>query len=173
WSLGDNHAALIALATLNSHLFLFFPTLGVLALFAFYIPACVFVDLYWRRIPYGRLRFVLGAAALIALSFYAAGITRSAAPALWQIAPQALQSDNGGAEVCAPYTTVSRTCETCGVDNIAPERICTTRQPMLKAVREVRQVARQSFGLSPFVSACSTSPLLEPARRAAPSGIVL
>lgn len=82
WSLGDNHAALIALATLNSHLFLFFPTLGVLALFAFYIPACVFVDLYWRHIPYGRLRFVLGAAALIALSFYAAGIMRSAAPAL-------------------------------------------------------------------------------------------
>ena len=41
----------------HSHLFFFFPVLGVLALFAFYLPSVVFTHLYWNHLPYGKLRF--------------------------------------------------------------------------------------------------------------------
>ncbi|MEZ5730625.1 MAG: hypothetical protein R3E48_23225 [Burkholderiaceae bacterium] len=43
------HLKWLALLTMDSHLFVFFPTLGIVALFAFYLPACAFVDLYWFR----------------------------------------------------------------------------------------------------------------------------
>ena len=50
-----------AMAIAHSHLFLFYPLFGILALAAYYLPAVVFTDLYWRHIPYGKLRFLLGA----------------------------------------------------------------------------------------------------------------
>src|SRR5262249_14142493 len=54
------HADWVTVAAFYSHLFVFFPTFGIVALLAFYTPACVFMDLYWRHVPYGRLRFTLG-----------------------------------------------------------------------------------------------------------------
>ena len=46
--------------TQDSHLFLFFPTFGIVALAAFYVPSCAFVDLYWRHVRLGQARFLLG-----------------------------------------------------------------------------------------------------------------
>ena len=42
-----------AMAIAHSHLFIFYPLFGILALAAYYLPAVVFTDLYWRHI---RLR---------------------------------------------------------------------------------------------------------------------
>jgi hypothetical protein len=47
WEFGD---AWLDFAALDSHLFVFFPTLGLVALVAFYIPSVLFTDLYWRHI---------------------------------------------------------------------------------------------------------------------------
>src|SRR5882724_8307464 len=49
-----------SMVVVQSHLFFFFPVFGLLALAAFYLPAVIFADLYWRHLPYGRLRFLIG-----------------------------------------------------------------------------------------------------------------
>ena len=36
--------------TTDSHLFLFFPTFGIVALLAFYTPSCTLTDLYWHHV---------------------------------------------------------------------------------------------------------------------------
>ena len=46
--------------TMDSHLFLFFPTLGIVALLAFYTPSCALTDLYRHHVPLGKLRFRSG-----------------------------------------------------------------------------------------------------------------
>src|SRR5688572_8899486 len=50
----------LTFATFDSHLFLFYPTLGLVALAAFYLPSCAFVDMYWRHVRFGLLRFLVG-----------------------------------------------------------------------------------------------------------------
>ena len=57
------------IATFYSHLFIFFPIFGIVALCAFYFPAVVFLDMYWRHIPGGKVRFLIGAAVVAALSY--------------------------------------------------------------------------------------------------------
>ena len=49
-----------AMVLAHSHLFFFFPVFGILALSAFYLPSVVFTDLYWRRLRYGKVRFLVG-----------------------------------------------------------------------------------------------------------------
>src|SRR5262245_66271534 len=44
----------------HSHLFLFFPVFGLLALAAFYRPAVVFTDLFLRILRHGKFRFCFG-----------------------------------------------------------------------------------------------------------------
>lgn len=53
-------AASFSMAVIYSHVFVFFPIFGIVALFAFYLPSSIFVDLYWNHIPYGRYRFAFG-----------------------------------------------------------------------------------------------------------------
>jgi hypothetical protein len=88
----------LSLLLAHSHLFLFFPTFGLLALFAFHLPASVFVHLYWHYIPspqkrfWGRLRFLHGFFWALVISFgvsyYVLG--EFAQPRhLWEIAPSA------------------------------------------------------------------------------------
>ena len=52
----------------HSHIFLFFPVFGILALAAFYLPSVIFMDLYWRHLPYGKLRFLAGLVGLAVIS---------------------------------------------------------------------------------------------------------
>ncbi len=88
----DGLAMLIA----HSHLFLFFPILGLLALYAFYLPSVVFTDLYWKQIdmPLGRVRFVGGVLFAIGLSIYLAGVLHnSTLRGVWEISPTALEQD--------------------------------------------------------------------------------
>ena len=55
--------------TTDSHLFLFFPTLGIVALIAFYTPSSALADLYWHHVPLGKLRFTIGILLLGAFSY--------------------------------------------------------------------------------------------------------
>ena len=82
------------LATHDSHLFVFFPTLGLVALAAFYVPSCVFVDLYWRHVRFGRLRLIAGFTILAAASYLIADLL-GANPyrPVWEIDPQVLAQD--------------------------------------------------------------------------------
>ena len=50
----------LALLFLHSHLLLFYPTLGLLELAAFHLPATVFTHMYWTHIAHGRVRFGIG-----------------------------------------------------------------------------------------------------------------
>ncbi len=160
----DLSADWLAIATLYSHLFLFFPTLGLFTLYAFFVPASVFVDLYWRHVSFGRLRFIAGALALVALSYQISVVLQQGTPAIWQIAPDVLLQDRGAPEICSPYRPQPAIlCASCGAAQPEARNVCRSRQPVLKSVREVRTVSTQSFGLGAFVRSCQASPLLDAA----------
>lgn len=130
--------------TLDSHLFLFFPTFGIAALAAFYTPACAFLDLYWRHIPYGKLRFLVGFLVLCVLSYAIAGfILASPKHPAWEIAPPVLLADAGEPAGCA------RTVKGC------------ERMPYLEALSNLRTVSRSRIGLAVFARDCKSDPLVD------------
>src|SRR5262249_40028518 len=78
----------LSLASMDSHLFVFFPTMGIVALVAFFVPASVFVDLYWKEKSLGRFLFglvVVALASYLISQHILAGTNRS----LWEVAPGA------------------------------------------------------------------------------------
>lgn len=97
------------LMTHYSHVFLFFPLFGTVALFAFYLPAAVFVDMYWRpakdpanEIPYAKRRFVGGWIALVLISGgIGYGLSLGDETSLWQIKRDQLREGGKTGAVCA------------------------------------------------------------------------
>ena len=77
----------------HSHLFFFFPVLGILALFAFYLPSVVFTHLYWTHLPYGKLRFLIGLVAVAVGSYGFAQYLDKPPRAIWEVSPAALVAD--------------------------------------------------------------------------------
>lgn len=134
------------LAAMDSHLFLFFPTFGIVALFAFYVPSAALADFYWRHVPFGRLRFVAGALMLCALAFaIATSLLASPKRSIWEITPSVLASDQGeGGAACAE----GGVCE---------------RLPMLTALQGLRTVSQSRWGLGDFIRTCDRDEFLEPA----------
>lgn len=137
----------LALMTLDSHLFVFFPTLGLVALFAFFLPASAFVDLYWNHIqPWGRYRFLLGLVGVGLLAYFIAQLLiQTPSRAIWEIRPAALERDIGAPEGCSAGT------------------VDCTRLPILDSIRTLREVSRQRIGLSKLVRNCNPDPLIEQA----------
>lgn len=134
-----------SLAAMDSHLFVFFPTLGVVALVAFYIPSAALADLYWRHIPLGRLRFTVGFLLLCGLSFaIATSLLASPKRSIWEIAPSVLTSDQGVGPTCPG----SEVCE---------------RLPVLTALQGLREVSQSRWGLTDFIRSCDRDVFLEPA----------
>jgi len=123
------------IATIYSQLFLFFPTFGILALCAFFFPACVFLDMYWNHVTAGRLRVVVGGIALAIGSFFLAQMLLQGVPAIWQVKPEILQADRGEPPGCA-------------------ENQSCARLPVLEAASLVRQVSQTRAGLGPFDREC-------------------
>jgi len=135
-----------ALASLSSNLFIFFPTLGILAVVAAYTPACAFVDVFWRHIKFGRMALLGGLVVLAALSYwmaFAIALTPISTLGLHMITPDALLADEGDPLGCAAG---AGDCE---------------RLPILDIVNNVRHVSRSRVGLADFVHPCRSDPFVE------------
>jgi hypothetical protein len=132
-----------AMVVAHSHLFFFFPVFGILALAAFYLPAVIFTDLYWRHVPYGKLRFVLGAIVVGGLSMFLAKLLDTEPRALWEISPSALVADRGEPQGCGAS---SGTCR---------------RAPIVSALAELRREGQSRLGLSKFARSCLVDRMLE------------
>lgn len=129
----------------NSHLFFFFPVFGLLALAAFYLPSVVFTHLYWRHLPYGKLRFLIGLAVLAAASYGVARWLDKPPRAIWEASPAALAADRG---------------EPAGCNDVAGQTACL-RSPILAAMAKLREEGQSRVGLSKFARSCQTDKLLE------------
>lgn len=139
-----NSDAWIPLATFYSHLFIFFPLFGALALVAFFIPACAFVDMYWRHVRWGKLRFGLGFLIVLAVSVGAGlGLGGGQLRSIWEVKPDVLAQDAG---------------EPAGCD--ARQQTCL-RVPVLQALSDVRARSTDRIGMSQFVRDCTPDPLIE------------
>jgi len=131
------------LAAMDSHLFIFFPTLGIVALFAFYVPSAALADFYWKHVPFGRLRFAIGFLILCGLSYaIAASLLASPKRSMWETAPSLLTSDAG---------------EGCKADGVCD------RLPMLTALQGLRAVSQSRWGVGDFIRTCDRDVFLEPA----------
>ncbi len=131
----------ISMMMVHSHLFFFFPTFGLLALAAFYLPAVVFTHFYWFRVPAGRVRFVLGFAVVIAASIYFAGRLAGTEPrGLWEISPAAHETAFRSTPICPNCREA----------------------PALARMLELRDEARDRVGFGKFSRQCKDDTLLEP-----------
>jgi len=132
------------IATFYSHLFIFFPIFGIVAILAFYFPAVVFLDMYWRHIPGGRLRFVLGTLVVAALSWgISHQILQGTQRSLFEVPVERLLADVGEPPNC---NGASAPC---------------VRLPGLTGLKNVRRMSQRRIGLSDLVRNCSPDPLIE------------
>jgi hypothetical protein len=120
----------------HAHLFLFFPLLGLVALIAFYLPSVVLTHVYWTHVPYGKVRFVVGALVLAGLAIGTAKLLDREPRAIYEVAPHALLSDKG--------------------DPAAGSL------PIRQVLADLREKAQHRFGLSSFGRSCVRDALLEP-----------
>jgi hypothetical protein len=141
WEFWDAHW--FDIASLTSTVFIFFPTFGIIALFAFYLPAAVLVDNYWRYARLGKIRFVVGAIAIAAISYWIGAELAAANRGLYMIAPSTLIADKGEPDTCA-----------------ADESNCN-RLPMLDIVANVHRISTSRLGLAEFIHQCETDPFLD------------
>ena len=124
----------LTMVAAHSHLFFFFPVLGVLALFAFYLPSVVFTHLYWNHLPYGKIRFLLGLIVVAAGSYGFTWYLDKPPREIWEASPAALAVDRGS----------------------------PGRAPVLDTLTDVRKAAQTRLGLSNFARNCAPDPLMEP-----------
>jgi hypothetical protein len=125
----------VTMVVAHSHLFLFFPVLGLLALIAFYLPSVILTDLYWRQLRFGKARFALGLVVLAGISYLAAASLDTEPRAVYEVSPHAILADRGD-----------------------PAK---GRAPMLDTLSTLRATAQSRFGLSSFGRSCVRDPLLE------------
>jgi hypothetical protein len=131
------------IASTTSTVFVFFPTFGIVALVAFYIPASVLVDMYWRHAKLGGLRFVTGVAVLAVVSCWIGAELAARNRGVYMLAPHSLIADKGEPAGCATGETG---CE---------------RLPLLDVVANVHHVSASRFGLAAFVHSCGADPFLD------------
>jgi hypothetical protein len=126
----------------HSHVFFFFPVFGILALAAFYLPSVVFTDLYWRHLPYGKLRFLAGLVVLAVLSYGVSKWLDKPPRAIWEVSPRALAADKGDPAGCGAGA------------------LCR-RAPILETLANLRKAGQSRVDLSKFARSCETDPMLE------------
>ena len=135
----------MAHATFDSHTFLFFPLFGVLALIAFYTPSVVFTHLYWHRMRYGKLRFIIGTLVVAGLAIASANELRKVnSRDAWEIAPHVLAEDRGQPAGCAE-----------------PDKGSCQRRPVLTVLKDLRDRSQKRADLSKFSRNCQPDRLLE------------
>lgn len=142
WEFGPEKA--LTFTTFDSHLFLFFPTLGLVALAAFYLPSCAFVDLYWRHIRLGPFRFLIGLITIgVAAAFVGLNLAESKHRSVWDLTPETLAADKSEPAGC-------------GSEEKPCERIA-----LFDGVRNLTEVSRRRLGVSEFYRSCEAEPLIE------------
>lgn len=133
----------LEIATFYSHLFLFFPLFGVLGLVAFFTPSCVFLDMYWRHVKYGRIRFIVGFVAVAGMSWLVANaLVNSRERSIFEVKPDVLVRDQANLANCA-----------------SPGGNCP-RLAALDALANVRAVSQSRIGLSDLAPNCDRDPLI-------------
>jgi len=134
----------LTLGSFYSHLFLFFPTFGIVTLFAFYTPACVFTDMYMRYVPFGVQRYAFGLVVAILLSIAGAKmLTGAGERSMFEVQPDLLLADQGEPAGCAA-------------------RGACDRLPILAAADNVRRVSQTRIGLSDLARNCRPDSLKDP-----------
>jgi len=132
------------MATHDSHLFLFFPTLGLVALVAFYLPACAFLDMYWRHVRFGRARLLIGLAVVCAASYWiGASLADSPYRSVWDLSPAALALDKSEPAGCG---SAERPCE---------------RVALLEGIGNIAAVSHSRLGLKELVRSCDPETLID------------
>jgi hypothetical protein len=136
---------LVTILAANSYLFIFFPTLGLVALAAFYLPAVIFTDLYLNRSSLLlKLRFLVGAAVAIGGSmWFADWLDQTEYRAVWEASPAALRED-----ARQPLTCLDGRSQ------------CV--DPILPTLVHVRETAVERTRLSLFARDCHKDELAEP-----------
>lgn len=133
-----------SLAALYSHLFIFFPTFGLVALIAFYLPCVVFVDLYWKYVKAGQLRFIVGTIVVAGTAYLLSGLLLGGSErSIFELHPRMIEADRGTPANCASRPA--------GCD----------RLPVTRVIDNVRTISSARTGLSPFARDCSPDPLVE------------
>jgi len=134
-----------AIATYYSHLFIFFPTFGILALIAFYVPACVLVDMHETYVPDGKLRFGIGYVVAILLALIGGHVIGGGGgmKSIFEVKPEVLQADKGQPAAC---DWTSGKCQ---------------RAPVMQSLANVRKEATKRVGMSQFVRNCVPDDLFD------------
>ncbi len=141
WEFRDTE--LIAILSSNSYLFVFFPTLGIVALAAFYIPAVVFTDIYLNHAPFGKLRLAFGTLVAIGLAmWFADDLNNTKLRAMWEASPAALEANAGRPTRC-----------------LDAGKVCV--KPILPVIADLRAKSLERVRISPFIRDCSPDPLME------------
>lgn len=133
--------------TTHSHLFLFFPTFGVIALLAFAVPAALLTDIYTGacHIRHGRIRFTIGALVLLAASIWISHQLQSSYHrSVWEVAPEVLIADRGEPAEC-----------------VKRDGACA-RLPVLAAISGVREASASRLGVGDLIRNCARDQLLAP-----------
>jgi hypothetical protein len=141
------------LMTHHSHMFVFFPLFGTIALIAFFLPACVFVDMYFHRarrekndIPFARFRFIFGFVVISILSAAIAWAFNAGDEAgIWQLR----------AELVRERPTAGTACAVPG-----PNGTCR-RVTFPGALENVRKVSQHRERLGDLKRDCQPDPLIE------------
>ncbi len=177
----------VDVATFYSHLFVFFPTLGLVVLAGFYIPACIFTDMYWRHLDYGKIRYVIGFAGVFFLALAASDLlTSSEERSLFEINPDLLRADVGEPPQCAATTAATR--RSVGTQGVGTGGVATqdlgalsgprlsgpaltpsstalapacARMPITVALANIRQVSAGRKGLRGLERTCRPDPYTE------------
>ncbi|MEO1719355.1 MAG: hypothetical protein AAFR23_03900 [Pseudomonadota bacterium] len=142
WEFWDN--GWLDFLSIDSHLFVFFPTFGIVALCAFYLPSVAFVDHYWRRVWFGKFRFFGGMIVLIGLSQAVAWvIIDSENHSPWQVKPSVLLTDRGTPSGCLDSGDVN-----------------CRRVPVLTAIGNLRDLSQNRLGVREFIRDCNEDGLV-------------
>lgn len=134
---------LLAILSSNSYLFVFFPTLGIVALAAFYIPAVVFTDIYVTYATAGVFRLALGTLLAVALAIFFAGhLDQTKLRGVWEVSPSALTEDAARQPRC-----------------LEGNRLCV--KPILAVMSDLRDKSLERIRISPFIRNCTPDRLME------------
>ena len=131
-----------------SHLYIFFPTFGILTLVAFYKPTAVLFENAWTNPDlgwHGKFRLVGITIGLLVVSYiFAQFITSGRVPALFAVPPAQLLQDRGEPADCG----------------ISEGGVCQ-RRDVLSAVKELRSASEGRIAMSKFARVCKPDSLLE------------